>query len=162
MKTYSWLAWLLLGVVVQGALAGEPPEAATLKQKVQMASLIVTGEIAKISIVDAASLKFLRSQGDLARNEKAWAEIKIDRVLYSSKSEILYARTNFPKNVSVVFGRHRMTVDPQSLPWRGIFFLTGDPDRPYRYPFFDWTNLYVPLDKEAEVQRLIAAFEAIK
>ena len=151
------------------SVAIEPPEIMSLRDDVRMSTLIVVGTVQKVAIVDARSSKLLRNKGSLKFNEKAWAEIKVERVLYSSKTEApFYSPAKHPPEmVDVLYGSHEMDVgeDSNILPGRRyIFFLTNnfDDQRRYRYPFYDWTNLCVPVEKEDEVKRLIEAVDAIK
>ncbi len=130
-----------------------------------MSTLIVIGEVDKVGIVNAKSLNFLRTNGELGDDEKAAAEIKIERVLYSSNQEPLNSAQNHATAVTVIFGSRGMDV-PENL-FKGrkfIFFLTVnfDKERTYLYPFYDWSNLCVAADKKEEVTRLISAFDAVK
>ncbi len=166
MKIFFRIFALLAGTTVLGiAVAGEPPAGVSLKNEVRMSTLIVMGQVDKIGIVNANSQSFIRSTGELGENEKALAEIKIDRVLYASNEESpFYSPQSHGTSVTVVFGRRGMDVPANLFKGRPlIFFLTSsfDGSRDYRYPFYDWSNLCVPANKEGEVTRLIAAFDAI-
>lgn len=166
MKLFLGIMALLASVILNKAMAGEPPAQASLKDEIRMSTLIVMGQVDKVGIVNAKSQSFIRSTGELADNEKVAAEIKIDRVLYASNEEApFYSAKEHPDTVTVIFGGTGMDVPDNFLKGRQlIFFLTSDFDRnrPYRYPFYDWSSLCVPADKEGEVTRLIAAFDAIK
>jgi hypothetical protein len=167
MRIFFRVFALLAGTTVLGiAVAGEPPAGVSLKNEVRMSTLIVMGQVDKIGIVTANSQSFIRSAGELGDNEKVAAEIKIDRVLYVSSEEApFYSSKDRGNTVTVVFGSRGMDVPDNFLKGRQlIFFLTSNVDRStaYRYPFYDWSNLCVPADKEGEVTRFIAAFDAIK
>jgi hypothetical protein len=146
------------------ARAAEPPDAVSLKERVRMSTLIVVGQISKVSVFDANSLKILRNVSTLGAHQKAMVIVKVERVLYSAPNEGIRAGSH-PEVVEAVFGEPGWSLR-ESNGATEIFFLTRNiAPQPGlaldHYPFFRWANLSVPISEEAKVTRIIAAFEAI-
>lgn len=147
------------------ANGGEPPGTESLKDKVRMSTLIVVGNVVRVIVYDTKSKKIAKPGKYFRPGEQERATIKVERLLYSAPSEG-NGPGERPVTVDVIFGQNRWSVKEPSET-KEIFFLTRNTvPQPgvelEHYPFFNWTNLTYPLEKEAEVARIIAAFEAIK
>lgn len=161
------LIFLLNAVVFNDLRATEPPEIVSIKEKVRMSTLIIVGRVVQSCVFDTKSSRVVKDKRQIGPHESGSLQIKIERVLYSSRHEMpIYSQTSHPQNVEVVFGSPGLDIGiPEDIP--KIFFLTSDADRtaaarPYHYPFYDWTNLSVPITDEAAVKRVIAVFDAAK
>ena len=156
---------VVLAALWQTATAGEPPQIVSNKDRVRMSTLIVVGTITGSCVVDIKTGKMVAGHKVVSFGQRASVLIKIDRVLYSSPDEaVVYSAKQHPDSIEVEYGSFDMDIRmPSNTP--EIFFLTSDVDRTRicpHYPFFAWTNLSAPMSDEAEVARLIAAFDAVK
>jgi hypothetical protein len=163
MKKLVVFSMLFTAMAFNGLTAGEPPEEFSIKSRVRMSTLILVGRAVKVLIVDTHTGKPAKNQKSIKEYQKVRAQIRVERVLYSGPSEAMQPGTH-PEVVEVVFD--------EAPGWdvRGpgdsneIFFLTRDtvPQSGDYHPFYNWANLSVPITEEAEVTRIIAAFEAVK
>jgi len=166
--TFSFPILLFSFVALSQIIANEPPEIVSIKDKVRMSTLIVVGNVVSSGIYNLKTLESIRGRNQVRAGEKALYVIDIQQVLYFSPREAPFF-SNAPAGsiVEAVFGSPGLDIGGPEEKTSKVFFLTSDADRtdgtrPYRYPFYDWTNLSVPVSDEAEVKRIISVFEAIK
>jgi hypothetical protein len=163
MKSLIVFSILLTGTVLRMASAVEPPADVSLKDKVKMATLIVVGRVTRLTIFNTKTLKVAKGKVDVGPGQQADAEIKVARILYSAPCEAIRPGTQ-PESVNVVFGQPGWKLmEPTGTD--EIFFLTRNaiPGTTMDYyPFYNWTNLSVPITEAAGVTHIIAAFDSAK